>query len=85
MPPEEWQGAAVTDRDVPLAVTTELERTTAAYKISEERDVPLLLQVRNCTFISHDQLMEFALERGLERSRRSFNWEDQPIPRWSAP
>lgn len=74
MPPEQWQGAVVTDRDVPLAVTTERERTTAAYKISEERDVPLLLQARNCTFISHDQLMEFALESGLERSRRSFNW-----------
>ena len=74
MPPEQWEGAVVTDRDVPLAVTTELERTTAAYKISEERDVPLLLQARNCTFISHDQLMEFALESGLERSRRSFNW-----------
>ena len=74
MPAEQWEGAAVTDRNTSLAVSNDLERSTAAYKISEQRDVPLLLQARNCTFISHDQLMEYALEKGLERSRRSFNW-----------
>ena len=74
MPPEQWEGTVLTDRDVPLAIASELDRTTAAFKISEERDVPLLLQARNCTFISHDQLMKFALESGLEKSRRSFNW-----------
>jgi len=74
MPAEQWQSGTESDRIAPLAVQGEVERTTVAYKISEQRDVPLLLQVRNSTFISHDQLMEYALESGLEKSRRSFNW-----------
>src|SRR5258708_39425297 len=42
--------------------------------ISAERDIPLLLQVRNSRFVSHDQLFEFMKFGGVDRSRNSFNW-----------
>ena len=42
--------------------------------ISEERDIPLLRQVRNSRFVSHDQLFEFMKFGGVDRSRNSFNW-----------
>jgi hypothetical protein len=42
--------------------------------IQPERDIPLLRQVRNAKFITHDQLFSLSLFSGLERSRDSFNW-----------
>src|SRR5258708_23525153 len=42
--------------------------------ISAERDIPLLLQVRNSRFVSHAQLFEFMRFGGVDRSRNSFNW-----------
>ena len=41
---------------------------------NRERDLPLMLAIRNATFISHNQLWEHVHARGLETSRRSFNW-----------
>jgi hypothetical protein len=38
------------------------------------RDVPLLRQIRNSKFISHDQLFDLMRFGGWERSRDSFNW-----------
>ena len=43
-------------------------------QLSIERDLPLLLHVRNSTFVSHDQLFRWMEEAGLEHNRRSFNW-----------
>ena len=43
-------------------------------QLNPERDLPLLLHVRNSTFVSHDQLFRWMLEAGLEHNRRSFNW-----------
>ena len=42
--------------------------------ISPERDIPLLRQVRNSRFVSHNQLFEFMKFGGSDRSRNSFNW-----------
>jgi hypothetical protein len=43
--------------------------------INPERDIPLLLQVRNSRFISHQQLFELMqYHHGIEHSRSSFNW-----------
>jgi hypothetical protein len=42
--------------------------------IQTERDIPLLRQVRNAKFISHDQLFSLSKFNGFERSRDSFNW-----------
>ncbi len=42
--------------------------------IQAERDVPLLLQLRNSKFISHLQLFEMMKFAGSERSRDSFGW-----------
>ena len=42
--------------------------------ISEERDIPLLRQVRNSRFVSHDQLFEFMKFGGVDHCRNSFNW-----------
>ncbi|HET9281210.1 MAG TPA: hypothetical protein VFR24_04545 [Candidatus Angelobacter sp.] len=42
--------------------------------IQPERDIPVLRQVRNSKFITHDQLFSLTRFSGLERSRDSFNW-----------
>lgn len=42
--------------------------------INGTRDVPLLRQVRNAGFISHDQLFALLHYGRLEGSRRGFNW-----------
>src|ERR1044071_3048935 len=38
------------------------------------RDIPLLLEVRNSRFISHEQLFELMNLCGCEPSRSGFNW-----------
>ncbi len=42
--------------------------------ISDERDVPLLLHVRNARAISFRQLCELLLMDGAEKVRRSVHW-----------
>jgi hypothetical protein len=46
---------------------------------SSQRDMPMLLAVRNATFICHRQLWEHLLAQGVETSRRSFNWRIQRL------
>ncbi len=50
----------------------EIERI--GVQLSAARDLPLLLAVRNNTFITHAQLFQLMVEKGLERDRRSFCW-----------
>jgi len=47
---------------------------TGTLAVSETRDVPLLLQIRNCRFITHEQLYELMSLASYEHSRNSFNW-----------
>jgi hypothetical protein len=42
--------------------------------IQADRDIPLLRQVRNSKFASHEQLFELMTLRGYESSRDSFGW-----------
>src|ERR1700728_4967482 len=42
--------------------------------INPERYIPLLRQVRNSRFVSHNQLFELMKFGGSDRSRDSFNW-----------
>src|SRR5260370_42673556 len=42
--------------------------------IIPERDIPLLRQVGNSRFVSHNQLFELMKFGGSDRSRDSFNW-----------
>lgn len=42
--------------------------------VNPERDLPLLLQVRNSRFITHQQLFELLEYAGPGQSRSSFNW-----------
>ncbi len=42
--------------------------------ISPSKDIPLLLQVLHCQFITHDQLFEFMQRRLIEDTRAPFNW-----------
>lgn len=42
--------------------------------LNSERDLPLLLAVRNSTFVSHDQLFQLMVATGIEHDRRCFNW-----------
>ncbi|MGO9939678.1 MAG: hypothetical protein ACLPH3_18585 [Terracidiphilus sp.] len=42
--------------------------------INPERDIPLLRQVRNSRFVSHNQLFELMKFGGSDRLRDGFNW-----------
>lgn len=42
--------------------------------VSASRDIPLLTQVRNSKFMTHQQLFEFMQSGGYEYSRKSLNW-----------
>jgi len=46
-----------------------------------ERDLPLMLAIRNATFISHHQLSEHIQASGIESARRSFNWRIERLVR----
>jgi hypothetical protein len=47
--------------------------------LSSKHDIPLLLQVRNSRFITHQQLFESMQLAAIEYSRRSFNWRMQRL------
>src|SRR5260370_11208506 len=47
--------------------------------ISSSRDIPLLLQVRNSRFVTHQQLFEVMQLAASEYSRGSFNWRIQRL------
>ncbi len=47
--------------------------------VSSSRDIPLLLQVRNSRFITHQQLFEVMQLAASEYSRGSFNWRIQRL------
>ena len=49
--------------------------------VSPERDVPLLRQVRNSRFVSHNQLFQFMQLGGFDHSRSSFNWRARRLLR----
>jgi hypothetical protein len=49
--------------------------------VSPERDIPLLRQVRNSRFVSHNQLYEFMAYGGFDRCRSSFNWRTRRLVR----
>jgi len=42
-------------------------------------DIPLLRMVRNCRFVSHQQLFELLRHDAVESSRGSFNWRIQRL------
>jgi hypothetical protein len=50
-----------------------------SFVISLEKDIPLLVYVRNCKFVSHQQLFEFLQRDGVEASRSSYNWRVQRL------
>jgi len=52
-----------------------------SFVISPERDIPLLQQVRNSRFVSHNQLFEFMECGGFDRSRNTFNWRTRRLVR----
>ncbi len=43
-----------------------------SFRMNEQRDLPLLLLIRNATFISHAQLLQRQTEAGLETNPRAF-------------
>jgi hypothetical protein len=49
--------------------------------VSPERDIPLLRQVRNSRFVSHNQLFEFMVYGGFDHCRSSFNWRTRRLVR----
>lgn len=49
--------------------------------VSPERDIPLLRQVRNSRFVSHNQLFDMMAYQGIDRCRSSFNWRTRRLVR----
>ena len=47
--------------------------------INPERDIPLLRQVRNSRFVSHQQLFDFMKFSGFDHCRSSFNWRSRRL------
>jgi len=45
-----------------------------SYEFSETRDLPMILAVRNATFISYEQLLEQLKAQGSETTRQGFSW-----------
>jgi hypothetical protein len=54
---------------------------TTYIRYSRERDLPMLLAIRNATFISHGQMFEQLVATGSEVSRRACNWRIQRLVR----
>jgi hypothetical protein len=48
---------------------------------NEKRDLPMLLALRNATFICNGQLYDQLVSTGSEASRRAFNWRIQRLVR----
>ncbi len=56
------------------------EKSRSTYiRYNEERDLPMLLAIRNASFISHGQMFDQLVARGSEASRRAFNWRIQRL------
>lgn len=49
--------------------------------VSPERDIPLLRQVRNSRFVSHNQLFDMMSYQGIDHCRSSFNWRTRRLVR----
>jgi len=49
--------------------------------VSPERDIPLLRQVRNSRFVTHNQLFQFMQYGGFDHCRSSFNWRTRRLVR----
>lgn len=49
--------------------------------VNPERDIPLLRQVRNSRFVSHNQLFQFMQYGGFDHCRSSFNWRTRRLVR----
>ena len=50
-----------------------------SFVITPGKDIPLLRQVRNCRFVSHQQLFELLRYDAVESCRSSFNWRIQRL------
>ncbi len=62
------------DLSVYQTALAEQEEPRGSLKMNLQRDLPLLLTVRNATFISHEQLLRIQIEAGLEHNPRCFHW-----------
>jgi hypothetical protein len=57
-----------------------VEQSRSTYiRYNEERDLPMLLAIRNASFISHGQMFDQLVAKGSEASRRAFNWRIQRL------
>jgi hypothetical protein len=56
-----------------------LRYTKHSLVINPERDIPLLRQVRNSRFVSHQQLFGFMKFSGFDHCRSSFNWRSRRL------
>jgi hypothetical protein len=68
---------AVIDRLEVIGQPDKSRSTNIRYSV--ERDLPMLLAIRNASFISHGQMFDQLVARGSEASRRAFNWRLQRL------
>lgn len=57
----------------------EQEERRGSLKMNLQRDLPVLVTVRNATFISHEQLLKIQIEAGREHNPRCFHWRIKRI------
>jgi len=65
----------------PAEITQTRSSCSWYIQYNRQRDLPLLLAIRNATFICHRQLWEHLYAIGIETSRRSFNWRIERLTR----
>ena len=67
------------DEDIERQAEARIPPGDNSFKFNRERDLPLLLHIRNATFVSNEQLCRISLDEQLERNRRCFSWRLQRL------
>jgi hypothetical protein len=70
-------GTAVIEGHEVIGLADKSSSTNIRYSL--ERDLPMLLAIRNASFVSHGQMFDQLVARGSEASRRAFNWRLQRL------
>ena len=65
----------------PQGQRSEMDTRQEAIRYNHSRDLPMLMAIRNSSFVSRSQLFDQLEASGSESSRRSFNWRIERLIR----
>src|SRR6185437_8761280 len=75
-----WRGGTRSHREARPCLSRNVMRyARGSFVITADGDIPLLRQVRNCRFVSHQQLFELLQYDALVSCRGTFNWRIQRL------